>query len=257
MNPQEIEICQPTAYELEDIRHFATQEDEPGIIDTGQFFAQYGDQPLPFRLRDVYEQFGKTLDLRLYRRFEIWVVPHRIGIIRRSGNAEVTSVGIRVEFKSDEETCSIISLLPAFKYIIHGKVGADVSFGGTLTAAGEAKIATPDMKELDGQAVELSGIKFSAGTDNSANANIGFHYVATISTPSVSAIGEGSSRCEWRIDKDVEPLFGKTIDTFAIIALPKRKRTLQYDLSFYINTRTLWFPTRRESKPVTVTCDLA
>jgi hypothetical protein len=49
-------------------------------------------------------------------------------------------------------------------------------------------------------------------------ASVGVRLESTVSTPSISAIGIGSSRCEWRLDKQKEPLFGRDIETWSAVA---------------------------------------
>ena len=74
-----------------------------------------------------------------------------------------------------------------------------------------------------------------------------FQFRTTVLTPDVQAVGEGSSRCEWRFDRDQLPLYGRDIQTWAVVVLPRRQRELHYLMRFYLNVRTFFFSTRRES----------
>jgi hypothetical protein len=79
---------------------------------------------------------------------------------------------------------------------------------------------------------------------------------ATIATPIISAVGLGSSRCEWRFDRDREPLFGRDIETWSVVVLPKRQTSLRLRARFYLISRMLFVPTRRQSDWLELTCPL-
>lgn len=61
----------------------------------------------------------------------------------------------------------------------------------------------------------------------------------------------------WLFNKAREPLFGKDIETWAVVALPKRLSQLDYDVRFYFNARTAFFGTRRQSDWMRVHCQLS
>src|SRR5688572_1155169 len=84
-------------------------------LDEGGFFARPADQPIGFRLRQILDKLGRpaTPELALYEMFEVWLVPHRVAIIRRSGKAEATSIGMQIEYLHSDTTCSVISMIPA------------------------------------------------------------------------------------------------------------------------------------------------
>ena len=56
-------------------------------------------EKIAFRLRDLYAAAKLPIpdELGLYKSYDLWVVPHRVAIIRRKGNAEVAAVGVEVE----------------------------------------------------------------------------------------------------------------------------------------------------------------
>lgn len=219
-------------------------EDLGTEIDTGSFFAQIPDQPIGFSVGHVHERLGVALpeELAVYERdgaFKVYLVPHRVAIIRRGGVAEVTAVGIEVKYLNEDRTCSVAGLFPQFKYVVHGQVGADVQFGGAVDLNGQ--IAPLSKPTGEGPTVSLGGLQFSVGGGGR------LHLSATVSTPIVSAIGEGSSGCEWRFDKDREPLFGRTIETWSAVVLPAGQEELLYSARFYFLTRVVLFSTRRTS----------
>lgn len=230
--------------ELDDM-HFG-----PGEVDEGGFYAEANDQPLAVRFRAVQTALGAEAPPKLTQwledSYDLWLIPHRLSVIRRAGAAEVVSVGVEVEYLQPDpalrRTCSVVSLLPSFEYIVHGEVGGGVTAAGRFTAAGEAMPGVPSFK--GGTPVTSAG-QLELGL--TSDLQVGFRFNATASTPRVSAIGVGASRCEWRLDKDREPLFGRDIETWSVLALPWDQTELRYRMRFYLITRAFFFPTRRQS----------
>lgn len=231
-------------------------ESEPvlgGEVDDAAFCARPGNQPIAFKLRDVLQKLRQPLTPRitLYEMFEVWLVPHRVSIIRRRGNAEPISVGIQIEYLHEDTTCSVIALIPSPQFIHHGRIGVQGLFQGKVSTAGEA---SPTPADLQFKTEKELG-KLSVGV--TASGEVGFRFKADVVTPVISAVGIGASTCEWRLDKHEDSLFGKDIETWSILALPQRQSTLSYRLRYYICTRTLFFPTRRQSKWVKIQCALS
>jgi hypothetical protein len=205
-------------------------------VEEGGFFAAAHDQPIGVPVRRILSQFQpeevsgterETSKLyNLYRRFELWLIPHGVAILRRSGHAEPVAVGVEVKYKNDDRTCSIRSLIPAPRFLEHGHVRGSLNLSGEIDSA-DAQDAGLPIKEC-------LGLKFCFG----GKAELAVHFDATVVTPYLSAVGINSSRCEWIFDKHTEPLFGKDIQTWAIVALPKRQTELRYDIRFSFTART-------------------
>src|SRR5687768_6760925 len=100
METHEVPIDQVPLQELELLHHGPTAE-KPDA-----FYATHGDQPLALRLRRVCEKLGRPIapDFELYEMFEIWLVPHRVSIVRRAGSSEVTRVEMGIEYIHDAGT---------------------------------------------------------------------------------------------------------------------------------------------------------
>jgi hypothetical protein len=215
-------------------------------IDAGGFYARAADRPLGIRLRALQDRLGAPVPERLASwledNFSVWLVPHRVSVIRRAGLAEPVSVGVEVEYLNGDRTCSVVSLVPAFDFVIHGGMNVGFQVAGRLSPEGESVPGDPQLK-LDAPRLRLGQLELGLAAD----LQLGFRYAATVSTPRVSATGIGSARCEWRFDKDREPLFGRDIETWAVLALPWGQRRLEYRMRFYLITRTFFFPTRRQS----------
>src|SRR5437764_10965442 len=109
----EFDIYRAVAAELE------TLPDLGADVADGGFSVRAANHPISHSLSSIYSALGKPIlpsAVRLYERFQVQIVPHRISIIRKSGLAEPTSVGIEVEYLSDDATCCVIGLLPSFEY---------------------------------------------------------------------------------------------------------------------------------------------
>ena len=226
-----------------------------GELEDQKFSARPGDQPIAFKLRDVFKKLKVPVpnELALYDMFEVWLVPHRVSIIRKPGNkAEVTSVGMEIEYAHNKTTCSVISLIPSPKFITHGRVGVQGLFQGKVSASGDF---SPASEELQFKAEEKVG-KLSLGVLTSGE--VGFSFKAEVITPIISAVGIGASKCEWEFSGKVdnEALFGKDIETWTVLALPRMQTELSYRLRYYICTRTFYFSTRRQSEWTTISVKL-
>jgi hypothetical protein len=130
---KQVEIDNLLSEELEIAQDLGSDVAENG------FYATPGDQPIGFRLRDLYAAAKLPIpdELALYKSYDLWVVPHRVSIIRRKGNAEVTAVGVEVEYDTEDKTCCVASLLPTHKFVDRGSLSFRVKIG----ANGEASPA--------------------------------------------------------------------------------------------------------------------
>jgi len=222
-------------------------------IDDSSFFAAPADQPIAFPLGKWYETSGRPRppELSFYEAYELWVVPHGVSIMRRSGMAEVTAVGLQVKYQTGKKTCCVKSVLPSYRFIDHGGLSMRVEMGGNaeadpckaidaLRGSGIAEVAT------------VGDLKIHAKVEG----DLKFFFSANVATPDIQAVGEGSSGCEWRFDRSREPLFGRDIQTWSVVVLPRRQKVLTYSMRFYLNVRTFFFTTRRESDWVKLDCKL-
>jgi hypothetical protein len=216
-----------------------------------EFCASVGDQPLGLKLRDVFTNLNKDIPVEcaLYKRFDIWLIPHRFSLVRKRGLAEPVAVGLEIQYEAKDQTCSVISLIPGPRFQHHGQISLETLYSGAVDASGDFSGCLENLTE---PAFNLGALSFGITTKG----KVAFCFHASVATPIISACGEGSSRCEWRFDRYDQPLFGKTIETWAALVLPKRKKEIAYTLKFYYLKRTLFFPTRREGEPVRIVCQL-
>lgn len=171
----------------------------------------------------------------LYSRFMLWLVPHSFSLIRRSGRAEPTSVGMQIEYLNDSRTCSIVALMPSYREIVHG------TFQATVSAAGD--VAPLASLGSGSDSFSLGGLQLSAA----AGAALSFAVKATVVTPYVSVVGANSDQAEWRFDKHEHALYGRDLSVWTVVALPKRQRTLKWKARFYAVVRRFVVSTRIES----------
>jgi len=245
----ELAVDRATAPELEAEQDYGTE------IEEGGFYVAAARNPVCHDLRRVLEQTGavSTQAIVLYERFRLWLVPHRLSVIRRKGLAEPTSIGIEVEYQAESGTCSVVDLLPGPRFIEHGSIDLNARVRGTITASGELLRSPSGGAAIEGTVgSQIGGLRFESKAEGGVA--LGFH--AAVITPYVSAVGIGSSRAEWRFDKYEEALFGRDIETWTILAFPKRKKSLSYRMRFWLTARTMSFSTRRESDWLSITCAL-
>lgn len=221
---------------------------EPAI-DTGKFSVTIADRPVGLSVAALSERLEQPIppEVDIYQRFAVWLVPNRVSIIRRSGFAETISAGIECEYLNGSKTCSIVSLLPAPQFIVWGKADGSIHCAGNLSFAGETLPAGGDMGVVR---INEAGIGFGI----SGAARVSASFSVNVVTPYVSAVGIGSSRAEWRFDRHEEALFGRDLETWAVILLPKRQKELEMRIRVYVTLRTVFVPTRHQSDWQNVTC---
>jgi hypothetical protein len=216
--------------------------------------ADIPDQPIAQPLRRIFatlkpavlaeiDRDGSSINL-LYKRFELWLVPHGVSIIRRSGTIEPVSVGIEVEYKNENRTCSVRSLIPAPRFVKHGHVH------GSLAVSGE--VDATDGSEAGSFLHKVLGLAFGLRGE----AGLSVQFDATVVTPYLSAVGVNSSRCEWLFEKYQEALFGRDIQCWTILALPKRQTEINFNVRYSITARSFIISRRYASPWETRTCIL-
>jgi hypothetical protein len=99
---------------------------------------------------------------------------------------------------------------------------------------------------------EKAGLRF----ETRARGGVQLSFTFVVSTPYVHAVGTGSNRAQWRFDQYREPLFGRDMQMWTLVALPKQQRELNYRARMFITVRTAFFPTRRQSDWQVIECAL-
>ena len=218
----------------------------PGEIEAGGFFARTQDQPIAVPLDEIFSSFdmlsGRTG--YLFERFRVWLVPHGFSIVRRRGFAEAIAVGVEVRYLNAERPCSVQGLIPSFQFLEHGRFTAKVSLHGELEGSEGGLVSGIQRRFL--------GLDFTLTSSGSLVVGVS----VSVATPYIAATGAQSSRCEWRFDRHKEPLYGRDIQTWSAVALPKRQRELEFETRFYFVARTFVVPSRWQSAFTRTKCKL-
>jgi hypothetical protein len=250
----EISFSRVLSPELESFQHLA--ENAEDLTKGHGFLLRVGNRPIAVPLHDVYQRLKLTLNPiqeRTSRGFSLWLVPHRIAIHRDSGFAEAVAVGLEVEYLLGDRTCSVIGVIPGFAQKKHGNASLGIRTNGRAGFSG--------VQPTDGNDVAddlLSGVDLGGGLRLGAHVDgdLSFQWSADVSTPIISASGEGSDRCQWRIEKDRTALFGRSITFWSLVCVSKRQRELPHRVRSYAVLRSLLIPFRIETPWVQLDCSL-
>lgn len=211
----------------------------------GGFIARLHDRPIGLSLKSMFTERKTSPKAKLYDSFDLWMIPHRFSIQRLSGFATIAKAGCEVQYLSEGETLSIISLIPATEYVETLKAGVDLKSSGKAGFRFRADLSDTGLLEQIGDALtKLLPVSASAGlsasTQLSANAKINLSM--SVLTQHIAAIGIGSTHCFFQLSAHEEPLFDRDIETWAIVALPKRTEEVKYRLRCFFETRRLFVP---------------
>ena len=243
-------VCKPRTPELD--RPLSKQDF--GTVASGRGWnATIAEQPIPLRLDRVFDRLGKPIppEIDLYQGFDVWLIPNRVAVMRRRGFAAVVSIGLDCDYASGRATRSIAGLVPQPEYVSLGGVSTEATCAGKIGFAGDV---TAGGSEADGSenVVFENGIKLSAGAAVDAHVNFSF----AVATPRIAAIGVGSAIAQWQFKLGGVPLFGRDIETWTFLVLPKMTRKLAYRIRLYLVMRTAFIPTRVESEWIEIECKL-
>jgi hypothetical protein len=231
------------------LERLLADQDYGTAVDAAGFLASIADAPVGLSLASVFAQLGEEIPpaVDLYRRFSVWLIPIRVGIIRRRGKAEVTSVGVECEFHNEGRTCCVVALFPTAQFVVWGGAKGEMQFSANLSMAGEL---------LPGREIAHAAGLPSFSIAQRGDVGVAAAFSMNVITPYISAVGVGSQRVEWRFDRHDEALFGRDLECWAVTILPKDQDTLAMRVRMYMTTRTVFFPTRRESEWQDVVCQL-
>jgi hypothetical protein len=219
-------------------------------LDGTSFVASIADEVVAISLPRMFEKRGVAIpaEYALYgKSYDLWLVPHRVGILRKAGLREVTSVVVEARFETERKTCAIVSLLPQSKFV---RVGG-LSFEACVDINGRS--STPSSSV----AMEpIPGMGLSAGIVAGVNASLAFE--AAVLTPVIQAIGEGTREARWVFEQDKRPLYGSDVAMWSVLLLPRLPlmKKITYKLRAHITHRVFVFPTVWSSPQTTVNCTL-
>jgi hypothetical protein len=136
-----------------------------------EFTAFVGDQPLGLKLRDVFVKLNTEVPVEcvLYKRFDVWLVPHRFSLVRKRGLAEPVAIGLEIEYESKDQTCSVISLIPGPRFQDHGGITLENSYSGAIDASGDFSRCVPNLNAEPALNVVISSARCSSRLAKRAN----------------------------------------------------------------------------------------
>jgi hypothetical protein len=212
-----------------------------------RFEVDIADRPIGLPLRGLFRahELSVPAEYALYKRFALWVIPHRISVRRMRGIYDLVSLTISARFDAGGGTCSVVSLFPEarFKSIGALKAEASISLSGSMTPPTQA------LKNLH----DVGG-SLSVGMSGGVEASLAFQ--AAIATPIISAGGKGSSACYWTFEKDDLPLFGRDIEAWSVLVLPKRATSVEIRMTVTTTERLAFVPVSRSTDEQTISCEL-
>ncbi len=231
---------------------FGTDEKEDRLISVKGLKIRLGDRPIAKNLRELYKLKRESLpdDIVVYDAYDIWLLFHSIGAIRREGSAEVKVLGYETKFENEDEVYTI-EMLPHSRFC--KRFGA--SFKSVVDLGVEGNVQVPDELKEVLDAIDLIGgdVKLNLSTDLKLIGRLSFSVI----TPAIQAIGVGASRCEWCFQAEDKPLLGDQIMIQTVLVRPQTK-TLKFKIRGYALVKTGWisFPAMYRTKWLDITCAL-
>lgn len=214
------------------------------------FAAQLADQPLAHSLAEIAIASSDEATVDFYKRFAVCIVPHRLALMRRKGLSEPISVGLEIEYLNGTRTCSVVGLFPSPEFQVVGgletEFAASCDFGGNMSTLSEADTV------LGASVMPVGSLRLTTQTKLKSFLNVR----CKVQTPKIMSVGIGSQRCEWRFDLADQPLYGKDIEAWSFVVLPKRQSEITYKMRFYVVTRLVFVPQRFQSGWETVTAKI-
>jgi hypothetical protein len=241
------EISAADSDQIEGIGQHLGPETDGEQVEPTNFWARVHEAPIPVSLNSVLTRARRTLDNPLYGRFDLWMVPHRFSILRNTGSGLVSSIGCLVEYYEPEVAQSIVSIFPSAEYVTTSPLSIDAKSKalGMLDQLGVSALIgmpTVDLVQADVK-LTLPGVSLQIDIADTSHLRLSLDLV----TPIVLATGVGSRKCSFQFNHWKEPLHGRDLETWALIAAHKRTRTLKYRMKVFYTIRSYFIPRRWET----------
>jgi len=232
-------------------RHFGPSA-LPDEIQVNGLRIGIGDRPLPRNLRKLYEKSHAEIppDLAVFDSYDLWLIPHSVGILRKFGSAKVKSVGYEADFQ-DAEQVYTLDMLPQTRFVsfVGGelKAEADVGVEGHAQLPETARAFLNSLESLGGDA----SLRFSS--EAKLLGRISF----AVMSPVVQSIGVGRQRISWQLDVDEKPLLGDQM-LLQTIAVPAGTPEVKFKAKAYalIRSQAFSFAALFETAEIEVVCPL-
>jgi hypothetical protein len=207
---------------------------EDTSISVNQLEVRIGTRILARDLRELYLKTHKEFpeDLEVFSQYDIWIIPHVISAIRRSGWESVRALGYQATF-GDSHQGYTVDLLPAPQFTTQAKVEvgvtADLGVEGQFEIPDGVRKFLPDVEPLSADA------QCNLSAETKLIGRLGFSLI----TAKIQAVGVGDSRCEWLFSVDDKPLLGDQ-RMFQTVLVHRGTESLMMRVRGYARIRTGW-----------------
>lgn len=212
-------------------RHFLVDTDlgseAPQYLDLGDWEVRIGDKPLFFRLHESLLDLGTQIDLRFvdfYNRYDVIMIPHRIGVRRRSGKTRLKTVSIEIQFDLGRAGFSIVSLFPSVMYKTVSTIGAAAKYLANIEGTGSLENVSVGHENT----AECS---FSSNAKLSLSTNGEVHFQLSSRSLLTGSMGEGGSRSLFQFQGMEAESEWQNIEAWSTLAVPKGRKRVAHSLS--------------------------
>ncbi len=183
------------------------------MIEVKELQIHIGNRPICRDLRALYKKTHKTVPpgLAIFSRYDVWIIPHVIGAIKRTGGGGIHALGYQADFDGDE--VYTIDLVPGTKF--DTKFEVNTALEVDLGLEGHAEVPQAARTFLD----EFESFGGDARLKLSAEAKLVGRLSLSLIAPVVQTVGLYHSRCEWRFEVEKNPLLGDQL-MFQTVLVP-------------------------------------
>ena len=222
-------------------------------FDFGKWEIRVGNKPLFFRLRESLIDFGIPIEERLmefYDRYDVVLVPHRIGVRRVSGSTRLKSISVEVQFDLGRADFSIVNLFPSVSYAKRASIGLVAEYLAKLEGLGSLEAAAHDNEKT----AELA---LSSNAKLSLAANGELQFQMTSKSLLTASMGEGSSSALFQFQGLESESEWQNIEAWSTLVVPKDRKRIAHSLSAEITTSgefpKTWARQRHVAEPLELT----
>lgn len=224
---------------FEDVLNSPYEEDygsEESEITYRNLSIRVGDRPFCRNLRKLYKLSHRELppDLAVFDKYDIWLVCHAIGALRKQNDAVVVGLGYEADFSASPQLLTV-DLLPQTKFntVLDGALSNSLE----LRAEGNAQIPQAAQSLLE----QCEFLGLDAKLQLSGEAKCVGRITFKVMTPLIQAVGKGSARCQWLFEQDAEPLLGDQV-MLQTVLVPRNTSDISFKCRGYALIRPKWLP---------------
>jgi hypothetical protein len=233
--------------------HFGATQPPSDEIQVNGLNVRLSDRPLPKNLCKLYAKSHAALaaELAVFDTYDLWLIPHSVGVLRKFGSAQVTALGYEADFH-DAEQVYTLDMLPQTRFTTI--IGGSIRLEADLGLEGHAELPEPARKLLD----SLESLGGDARLKFSSDAKLLGRISFSLLSPAIQSVGVGKHRIVWQLDLDSQPLLGDQI-LLQTVAVPAGTKQLQFQAKAYalIKSHAFSFPAMFETTLVDIFCPLA